>query len=122
MSVTKIDFIDEMLKNGDTPESIYQKALEKTREQERKKKEQFQKEIDRRRGAALKALCEYIELVTGNECSASFKQEWENDMKKIERGVHSEKPETRERKKNMRGEPLDPAFEKFLRDMGFLDS
>ena len=116
------NIIEKLLASGETPESIYQSALKITQEQEKKKKEQLQKEIDRRRDAALKALFEYLELIGGEPLTEEEKKGFEEDFKrKIEQGVRSEKLETRERKKDMRGNPLDPAFEKFLRDMGFLD-
>ena len=113
------NIIEKLLASGETPESIYQNALnivKKNNEQE-----QRNKEIAEKRKTALNAFRDYLDAVDGKPTSDAFMKKLEEEFIEIERGARSEKPETRERKKNMRGEPLDPAFEKFLRDMGLLD-
>ena len=114
------NIIEQLLANGETPESIYQNALnivKKNNEQE-----QRNKEIAEKRKTALNAFRDYLDtVVDGEPTSDAFMKKIEEEFIQIERGTRSEKPKTKERKKNMREEPLDPAFEKFLRDMGFLD-
>lgn len=111
--------IENLLASGETPESIYQSALnivKKNNEQE-----QRNKEIAKKRKTALDAFRDYLDAVNEKPISNAFMKKLEEEFIQIERGARSEKPETRERRKNLRGEPLDPEFEKFLRDMGFLD-
>jgi len=113
------NIIEQLLASGETPESIYQNALnivKKNNEQE-----QRNKEIAEKRKILLNAYRDYLNAINDTLGSDKLMKKIEEDFIQLERETRSEKPETRERKKNMRGEPLDPAFEKFLRDMGFLD-